>query len=271
MKSNISQIFFLLFFIIILGVAKDSFEGGLFLILISFLIILKYAFKNVSLDLFHPLSLFLFIGIIRYFLHGLIVLGRFGEEPHLYYYLQLSSQNWYQGLMLASIGLISLIVGWLLKKDFKNRIDRKQKISHSIIKKIAFFGLIIGILSWGGFIVLNGASIIEVALSGKFRAMDITSGTGGLFYLSLILIPSTVILSAVYYLEGLVKISWFISLSTFLLLFILGGRTRAVSTIIALVLVIWYEKKIIHKRKNILKSFKNIFIISFSVLSLIFI
>src|SRR5262249_6108117 len=109
----------------------------------------------------------------------------------------------------------------------------------------AIVGMFLGLLALFVFIKSNTSiSITETASTGIFRSIQIQEGTGKFFYLSFMLISSSVVF--VDYLFSR-KHAWWIALLpttvAMMALFVLGGRLRSLTAMTAKLLVFRAHKK----------------------------
>lgn len=198
-------------------------------------------------DLFNPIFLIFAIGFMRFSLPGLLLLLGIKPNVQIFQIMGLKDDNWLLGHVLALMGLSGVIIGWFLPSRFlwvvfrKIPINLKTDLSEGT-RYIAILGMLLGFITLFVFVESN-ASIEEVIWTGKFRATEVQEGTGKYFYLALMLIASSVVLSAYLAKE---KCAWWIVLFPVLIAMIfywvLGGRMRALTPLAAGLLLLWYRK-----------------------------
>lgn len=236
---------------------------------IALLLAILITYRSLQ-DWLNPLSLILIVGFVRFSIPGLLSL--FGIEPNvpIYQIMSLSTEDWLLGHTLALVGFSGVIIGWffpLRHKALFHRLFMSLKIgSLRSVKYTAFLGMLLGLAALLLFVEGN-ASFAEMIRTGEFRGIEIREGTGKYFYLSLILIASSVVLSA--YLVSLKRAWWIALLPTvvaMILFWVLGGRARALTPVSAGLLLLWYQR---HQKNNLKTSMKAILIMALIIALLI--
>jgi len=210
---------------------------------ISFALILIYRVRKGRLD---PLIFFIGIGFFRFGIPGLLTLVTKPPSIWVFGFLGLRPVDWTNGHILAVLGLMSVIIGWIItpkivlnprKKVFYKLAVKNDLLSLTTITTFLLSGLSSLII----FIGLNTQwNIKDTILSGVFRTLIIVEGTGVYFWLSLLAIPSSVLISIIMYRRR--KWMFMAMLPTVLvslMLLILGGRARALSATLAGFISLW--------------------------------
>jgi oligosaccharide repeat unit polymerase len=199
-------------------------------------------------DWLNPLLLICLGGFIRFGIPGLLLM--LGVEPDLplFQLIGLTNDNWLWGHLLALMGLTGVVFGWFFPiKPFSTQIhrflERRKSNSWLGVPYACLIGMGIGFAALLMFVAGN-ASIVEVILSGQFRGLEITVGTGKYFHLSFLLIAGSVVFSA--YLARAQR-PWMIVLIpvviAMLMFWVLGGRARSLSPVAAGLLLLWYRRE----------------------------
>jgi oligosaccharide repeat unit polymerase len=198
-------------------------------------------------DWITPLTLVLLLGFIRFGVSGMLRL--LGPEPDtsLFRSLGLVEMDWLLGHTLALLGLVGVVIGWLLPSRplgalLPGRARRLGTRPSRGTLLSALIGMSIGVAALVLFVASN-ASLGAVVGSGEFRSTEIQVGTGIFFWLSLLLIASSVTLTA--YLVAINRAWWVALLPVFLamvLFWTLGGRVRALTPVAAGLLLLWYRR-----------------------------
>ncbi|HVF12579.1 MAG TPA: O-antigen polymerase [Actinomycetota bacterium] len=188
---------------------------------------------NVSKDWLNPLILILGASVVRYTLPALYSRPEEVESIGVYRFLALTPGSWEAGHDLALLGILSTILGWVVLEGSygESKVVKPQSRSALPLKA----GMAVGLLSLVIFVELNG-SFLTAVYTGYFRSLTVDRG-GAFFYLGLILIPSAVILVSVdgvtlrllRIAPSVLAASWY---------FILGGRARAATPLLAAVLTL---------------------------------
>jgi len=145
--------------------------------------------------------------------------------------------------MLALLGLLGITIGWLmLGHTDESRVfqiyERSRSHLSGAIAYSSLAGIILGLVALIIFVKSN-VSITEAVDSGVFRTTQVQQGTGKYFYLSFMLISSSVILTDYFFSR---KYAWWLSLGpvavVMVAFFVLGGRMRSLTSMIAGLLVL---------------------------------
>jgi oligosaccharide repeat unit polymerase len=194
-------------------------------------------------DWLNPLSLIVLVGFIRFTIAGILLCFTEPDMP-IFHVMGLQSEHWLYGHALALIGLLSTTVGWFIiectddTRFFQKPIRLTPELSGGTLYA-AIVGMSVGLLALFVFIKSNTSiSITEIASTGIFRSTQIQEGTGKFFFLSFMLISSSVVF--VDYLFSR-KHAWWIALLpaivAMMALFVLGGRLRSLTAMAAGLLV----------------------------------
>ena len=198
-------------------------------------------------DWLNPLSLIIFVGFVRFTIPGIWIWFteadmRISDVP-IFRIMGLGSEQWMHGHMLALLGLLGVTIGWLmLGHTDESRVFQMYKRSRPYlsggIAYSAVVGVFLGLVSLFIFVQSN-VSITEAVDSGAFRATQVQQGTGKYFYLSFMLISSSVILTDYFFSR---KHAWWLSLApvtvAMVAFFVLGGRMRSLTSMTAGLLVL---------------------------------
>jgi oligosaccharide repeat unit polymerase len=177
---------------------------------------------------------------------GLLLL--LGVEPNqlIFQVMGLHKTDWDLGHAVALMGILGTIIGWHLRlRLFEVTLRHLRIIKLSMpgsISHASIAAMIIGVLALTVF-VGSHASVEEAIYTGELRRSEIQVGTGKFFYLSLMLIASSVVFSGYLGEKGR---AWWIVLFPSLMaagaFFVLGGRARAFVPIAAAILVLRYRR-----------------------------
>lgn len=208
-------------------------------------------------DWLNPLCLILFIGFLRFSLVGFLLL--IGTEPEIpiFELMRLDANHWLQGHSLAVLGLLGVVIGWFFPArlpSFARLLTRlRTRLSGAVIYA-GSAGMLLGFLALIIFVWINAAGV-EVVYTGAFRGTEIQQGTGKFFHLSLLLIASSVVLSA-YLIRT--NCSWRVALLpvtiAMIVFWVLGGRVRSFAPLAAGLILLWY------RRSTLMVSFKTLLI-----------
>lgn len=195
-------------------------------------------------DLFNPLCLILVLGFVRFSLPAFLVLFRVDPQIALFEMMGLRSQDWQLAYVLALTGILGVVIGWFL---IPGRVDRALQLKFRFaggVSYAALAGMLVGFIALLLFIGSN-APVMDVAISGEFRGTTIQEGTGKYWYLGLMLISSSVLLSG-YLLARSSRPKWtsFVPVILAMFLFwVLGGRARMLTPLISGLLLMWYLRR----------------------------
>ena len=208
---------------------------------------LYFAFKKTAgvwRDLINPLCLALFLASLRFFAPGLMLLS--GAEPpgevgSFFQLLQLSDNDWLWGHVLAVIGMLSMVFGWLIAQP---RVTPGKALniyfSHGV-KYASIAAMLVGFMALLAFFLMNAS--LGTILSGSFRSTTVQVGTGKYFFLSYLLIAGSVLLSCYLLTKGNKLFSLGPVGLSMLLYWPLGGRGRAVTALIGGLMLLWYASR----------------------------
>jgi oligosaccharide repeat unit polymerase len=200
-------------------------------------------------DSFNPLCLICAIGFLRHLLPAAFLLNgaELPETVRLFFQaMKLTDDDWLWGHALALMGLVAAVVGWNLVQPFKLQVAR-ARLNFSLgpgVKPAAFVGMLVGFAALSVFLVSNAS--LDVISSGAFRGTTIQSGTGKYFFVAYLLIAGSVLLSCYYLANGRTLLALLPVVSATLFYWILGGRNRAVVSLTAGLLLLWY----LHRQKK---------------------
>ena len=201
-------------------------------------------------DWLNPLTVLLFLSLVRFSLPWALTLIGFTHEVQIFSLLGLERKDWIWGEVLATLGLLGVLIGWMLPSPrfalrFLRSGSRPAMLSRrSGILLTSITGLVIGIASLGAFVALN-ATIQEAVVAGTFRSAEIQEGTGKYFYLALLSIASSVVLTN-WLLDrhAGVRIALVPVILAMGAYWILGGRMRALTPLVAGLFSVWYARTI---------------------------
>ena len=192
-------------------------------------------------DPFNPLCLVLAIAFIRFSCPGFVWWS--GAEPPeeikaMFDLMRLSDSDWQWGHALALVGILAFVLGWVLTQSRGLNTRPLKFYLAGSVKYAAVAGMLVGFIGLTLFFLSNAS--IGAILTGAFRGTTIQVGTGKYFRLSFLLIAGSVILSC-YLLPRTTKPVAFIPVMISLVLYWgLGGRGRAISSLAAGLLLLWY-------------------------------
>ena len=197
-------------------------------------------------DCLNPVLLVLVLGFVRFSIPGFLSL-RAEPDLELFQMMRLESEAWILGHALALAGLLGVVMGWLMPMQLPGRrllgilaIFRIR--SPKGIPYAAILGICVGFAALLVFVRSHGL-ILEAVSTGEMRATEIREGTGKYFYLSLMLISSSIVFSA--YLIRKRYAWWLTSLPSLLaasMFWVLGGRSRAFVPMACVALLLWYRR-----------------------------
>lgn len=198
-------------------------------------------------DWINPLSLVLTLGFVRFGMSGLLLLLGVNPDVPVFRTMRLEDTDWLLGHALALLGLLGVAIGWHLPSKLLGSVLRRgaRRVNVRLtegVRYAAIVGMLIGFAALVAFVASN-APLSEVIRTGDFRRTEVQVGTGIYFWLSLLLIASSVACSAYLIAKGR---AWWVTLfpvSVAMVLFwALGGRVRALTPFAAGLLLLWYRK-----------------------------
>jgi oligosaccharide repeat unit polymerase len=195
-------------------------------------------------DFMNPLCLVLSLGFLRFFVPGLMFLS--GAEPpveigNLFQVMQLSDNEWLWGHVLAMIGTLAVILGWLLVQPCLLPMKPLNFYFSPGLKYASIAAMWVGFLALLAFFVMNAS--VGAILSGSFRGTTIQVGTGKYFFLAYLLIAGSVLLCCYLLTKGY---KWFALVPVFVSMLAywpLGGRGRAVTSLVGGLILLWYSNR----------------------------
>lgn len=197
-------------------------------------------------DPFNPLVMMVLLGIIHFSTPAFLLLTRIEPKINLFELMGLDTLDWVLGHVLALTAVLSAVFGWHLlpASMYAEAIPDSVFRFPPGTKYAAVIGFLIGFISLIVFILANAGSVFQVALSGTFRSLEIQEGTGKLWYLSLMLISSSVIMcTCILSKNRPVWIALIPPVFAMMCFWILGGRTRAITPIGAALLTLWWKNQ----------------------------
>ena len=198
-------------------------------------------------DGINPLSVILTLGFVRLGIPGLLQLLGADPDVNLFRTMRLDDTDWLLGHALALLGFLGVAIGWQLPcKSLGSAlrwIGRRANVRLTRgVRYAALAGMVVGFIALMAFVASN-ASLGDVIRTGDFRRTEIQVGTGIFFWLSLLLIASSVVLAA--HLMATDR-AWWVSLLpvcvAMVLFWTLGGRVRAITPFATGLLLLWYRK-----------------------------
>jgi len=176
------------------------------------------------------------------------ILLMLGAEPELpvFEIMKLDVKHWVLGHSLAMLGLLGLVTGWLFPvglNGFPRLFGRSERRLPATVIYAGGAGMLLGLLALVIFVSSNAAGL-EIVYTGEFRkSVEVREGTGKYFHFSLLLIASSVVVSA--YLVGTGQ-SWWRALGPVLIammvFWVLGGRVRSFAPLAAGLILLWYRR-----------------------------
>jgi hypothetical protein len=207
-------------------------------LVLSIVVLAAWTTVKWSRDVLNPLWLVLFIVTVRYFLP--IAFLRDAPLQPLLRFMNLSPTEWALGEVLALVGVAGVCAGWSIPWSSESlAMPRFRLAPHVVTPAVLASGIGFFALVW--FVRVN-VPVTEAVVQGSFRGTVVQQGTGVFFYLSLILISSSVLLSGwlLWTKRGaLIVLSPVILTGIFYL--VLGGRARAMVAPIAGGVLLWYR------------------------------
>jgi oligosaccharide repeat unit polymerase len=195
----------------------------------------------------NPLSVVLVLGFVRFGISGLLQLMAVNPDLDLFHTMRLDDTDWLLGHALALLGLLGVVIGWQIPSKSLGSVFRRTARRVNVrltrgVRYAAVAGMVVGFIALMAFVASN-APLGDVVRTGDFRRTEIQVGTGIFFWLSLMLIASSVVLAA--YLMATDR-AWWVSLLPVcfatVLFWALGGRVRAITPFATGLLLLWYRK-----------------------------
>jgi hypothetical protein len=227
----------------VLVLMSDSLELAPLMLILGYLALGLVGFQAAALwfDLFNPVTLVLFVGSVRYALSATLFAATEVPDEGLFRVLGLDAHDWQLGHVLAVTGMLGTAAGWLLLPRTLPSVRLPRIHLPSGTAYVAPAGMVLGLLFFILFVSSNVA-LDTAVVEGTFRGTPVQEGTGNFFFLSLMLISSSVILTG--YLLAESRWPTWLSLTpvifSTLCYFVLGGRARAIESTVAGLLVAWY-------------------------------
>jgi oligosaccharide repeat unit polymerase len=199
---------------------------------------------NASKDIFNPLCLILFIGMVRYSCPAFLRL--LGIEPHediavLYRLMGLSDSDWLWAHVLVLTSLAGIVLGWFSVQERTCETSRLHFSFSAGISHAALVGMVVGGAALVVFIVKNAS--LGAVLTGAIRHTTVQEGTGMYFRLIYGGIAGSILLSAYLLEKDRTRVALIpVSVCTLLLL-TLGGRGRAITPLLVGLLMFWYRSR----------------------------
>jgi hypothetical protein len=225
---------------------QQSRLGPVFLIP-SYLALLIVGLRSLHIwkDPFNPLCSALAIGLCQLCIPALLLLNDV-EPPHeialFYDSLGLSGSDWLWGHALALLALLAVALGWMLVPEHTIKDSRLKFHLADGTKYAALAGMSVGALALLAFILGNAG--LGVIMSGEFRGTTIQVGTGKYFFLAYLLLAGSLVLSC--YKLNTAHNKWIsllpVSVAT-ALYWPLGGRGRALTSLLGGLLFLWYANR----------------------------
>lgn len=184
-------------------------------------------------DVLNPLGLILIIGLVRFTVPGLVLFFNGGGGVPFFDFLGIQPLDWLLGLVLGASGLLAFALGWFTVPAPLHVPEGVRQGVSSRTAGPAALVMLAGALCLVVFVSSN-ASLTSTVVEGTFRGAEVQRGTGKYFYLGLVMISGSVILTA-YLLQNNKRLPWkglwpvFIAM---LLYIVLGGRGRAATPIL---------------------------------------
>jgi oligosaccharide repeat unit polymerase len=218
----------------------------------------------MSRDLLNPLCLFLVIGFVRFFLPGILSLSgaELPDEVDLFFqWLHLSDSDWQWGHALALVASLASVLGWLL---IPGRWTLEKPLKFHLTDGVMYaslVGMLVGFMALAAFFVMNAS--LGALTSGEFRGTIIQKGTGKYFLMAYLLIAGSVLLCCYLLSKGFKWLAVIPVGVAMLLYWPLGGRGRALTSVIGGLILLWYQARE-HKGWRKL-SFKPVHFLSVTV------
>lgn len=191
-------------------------------------------------DPFNPLCLVLAVGCVRFFLPGILVLsGAKEERGGLFQLMKLTDHDWQWGHALALVGMLAIVLGWLLVHSGWVRAKALRFDLDAGVKYSSAVAIVVGFAALLAFFVMNAS--LGAILSGEFRNTTVQEGTGKYFFMAYLLIAGSAILCCYLLNKGFTWLALVPAGFSMLAFWPLGGRGRAVMSVAAGLILLWYR------------------------------
>ena len=198
-------------------------------------------------DPLHPLVLLLAVGAARFIVPWSLILAGQGDDPTLRA-MGIASPAWNLAAAYTVLGLLAMALAFWMRSNTMPTVEPNTPIGSATMPLVVAGVGLVGIATY----FLANAPASEV-VHGGFRRVEVQEGSGIYFYLSLLLIPSAVLLTDILLRLGS---HWLVSVVPVLIAgaayFTLGGRARAVTPIVAGLLAVWYRRRSHIRRRKLL-------------------
>jgi len=197
-------------------------------------------------DSFNPLCLIFAIGGVRHLFPALFLLNGVAppDEVRLFFQaMKLSGDDWRWGHALALFGLLAACLGWFLIQRSRPK-EGGGSLRFALapgVRLAALLGALVGFAALAVFLVSNAS--LDVVGSGAFRETTIQEGTGKYFFMAYLLISGSVLLTCYYLPRAGTWPALLPVASATLFYWVLGGRSRAMISLAAGLLVLWYLRR----------------------------
>jgi oligosaccharide repeat unit polymerase len=195
-----------------------------------------------SKDIFNPLCFVLLICLVRYSCPAFLLLVGITppEEIAVFYRLMgLSGSDWLWAHVLVLTSLAGIVLGWFLVQEGTFETSRLHFSFSAGISHAALVGMVIGGAALAVFIVKNAS--LGAIVTGEMRNTTVQEGTGVFFRFIYMAIAGSILLSAYLLGRRKARIALIPVFVCTLLLLTLGGRGRAITPLVAGLLLVWYR------------------------------
>ena len=197
-----------------------------------------------SRDFFNPLCLISLIGLVRYSCPAFLLLAGVNppkEVADSYESLGLSEPDWLWGHVLALTSLCGVALGWRIARAKAPGFGRVDFSVGPGVPHAAIAAMAIGFAALMAFILKNAS--LGALLTGALRGVVVEEGTGIYFRLIYLLIGGSIVLTAYLLKREKSIVALLPVLFCMLALLGLGGRGRAITPVLAGVLLVWYRRR----------------------------
>lgn len=217
-----------------------------FFLVLGYLAIFVGAGKAIiaSRDFFNPLCLILLIGFVRYSCPAFLLLAGVSppkEVADSYDLLGLMDPDWLWGHVLALTSLCGVALGW---RAARAKVPRLGLLNFSVgpgVNHAAVAAMAIGFAALMAFILKNAS--LGALLTGALRGVVVEEGTGIYFRLIYLLIGGSIVLTAYLLKREKSVVALLPVLFCMVALLGLGGRGRAITPVLAGLLLVWYRRR----------------------------